>query len=301
MGRWLAAASSALVHVSAHPMLWVPGALAWVASVGWIPFVAAVVRMPTQSELTYFGAAMQTSGLWPLNLVLMAAGVVLIVTVAVGLVALGNAALDAELRGRPFEPIAAGRLFVTSLVGVLPVALVAFVLLIAVIAVAPGEFNRPQADPGPVLRIIGRLLPALVVGAMVIVGTAALAGLAGRAATEARNVAAGVVGLPRLVRRVGVAGGVHVGVTAGLGAAYVVFSWLLVRVLWAPIGAQLLSGGSVDAWGVLLLVGFVAIWLCLVLAGGTLQAWGSATWVALLHPRPVAARPGRPQEASVDR
>jgi hypothetical protein len=299
--RWLAAAGPALADVADRPTLWIPGALVWVASVGWIPFVAAVVRAPTQSELTYFGAGMQTSGLWPLNLVLIAAGVVAVVTVGVGLVAVGNAALDAELRDRPFSGVDAGRRFVTSLIGVLPVALVVFVLLVATIAVAPAEFNRPQGDPGPVLRTLGRLTPLLVLGALVVVGTAATAGLAGRAAAETGSVAAGMTRLPAMLRRAGAAGALHIGVTAVVGLAFLVLSGILVRVLWAPIGAGLLAGAAFDASGALLLVGFVAIWLCLVLAGGALHAWGSATWAALLHPRAIAARPGRPQEASIDR
>lgn len=300
MRRWLAAATSAMAHVSERPTLWVPGALTWVASVGWISFLAAVTRVPTQSELTYFGARMQTSGLWPLNLVLIAAGVVGIVTLAVGLVAVGNAALDAVLRAEPFVAADAGRRFVTSLIGVLPVALVVFALLIATIAVAPAEFNRPQADPGPVLRILGRLMPLLVLGAVVLVSTAALAGLAGRAASEARSVVGGLAGLPAMLRRAGSAGAVHIAVTAMLGIAFLVLCGILVDVLWTPIGAGMPAGGSVDAGGVLLLVGFVAIWLCLVLAGGALHAWGSATWSLLLRPPATVARPGRPQEASVD-
>jgi hypothetical protein len=301
MPRWLAAATSALSHVSETPTLWVPGALTWVASVGWIPFVVAVVRVPTQSELTYFGAGMQTSGLWPLNLVLIAAGVVVVVTLAVGLVAVGNAALDAMLRDRPFLAANAGQRFVTSLIGVLPVALVVFVLLVATIAVAPAEFNRPQADPGPVLRILGRLMPLLVLGAVVVVSTAALAGLAGRAATEAGSVAGGLAGLPAMLRRAGRAGVVHITVTAVAGTAFLVLSGILVNVLWAPIGAGLLADDTIDAAAVLLLVGFVAIWLCLVLVGGALHAWGSATWSSLLHPRATEGWPGHPQEAPIDR
>jgi hypothetical protein len=301
MRRWLAAATSAMAHVSESPTLWVPGALTWVASVGWIPFLAAVVRVPTQSELTYFGAGMQTSGLWPLNLVLIAVAVVAVVTLAVGLVAVGNAALDAVLRAQRFVAADAGRRFVTSLIGVLPVALVVFVLLVATIAVAPAEFNRPQADPGPVLRILGRLLPLLVLGAVVVVSTAALAGLAGRAATETGSVAGGLAGLPVMLRRAGSAGAVHILATALLGVAFLVLSGILINVLWTPIGAGMLTGGTIDAAGVLLLVGFVAIWLCLVLAGGALHAWGSATWSLLLRHRATVARPGRPQEASIDR
>jgi hypothetical protein len=299
--RWLAAASSALAHVADRPTLWVPGALAWVASVGWMPFVAAVARVPTQSELTYFGAGMQTSGLWPLNLVLIAAGAVAVATLGVGLVAVGNAALDALLGDRPFAPADAGRRFVTSFIGALPVALVVFVLLIATIAVAPAEFNRPQGDPGPVLRTLGRLMPLLVLGAVVVVSSAALAGLAGRAAIEAGSVAGGLACLPSMIRRAGSPGAVHTAVTAVVGIVFLVLSGILVHVLWAPIGAGLVAGGEIDATGGLLLVGFVAIWLCLVLAGGALHAWGSATWSALLHQRAMAAPPGRSQEAPIDR
>lgn len=301
MGRWLAAASSALAHVADSPTLWIPGALAWVASVGWIPFVAAVVRAPTQSELTYFGAGMQTSGLWPLNVVLIAAGAVAVVTLGIGLVAVGNAALDAVLRERPFAPAEAGRRFITSLIGVVPVALVVFVLLVATIAVAPAEFNRPQGDPGPVLRTLGRLMPLLVLGVVVIVSTAALTGLVGRAATEAGSVAGGLAGLPAMVRRAGSAGAVQFAVTIVVGSAFLILSGILLHVLWAPIGAGLITGGAIDATGALLLVGFVAIWLCLVLAGGALNAWGSATWSTLLRPRAISPPPARPQEVSIDR
>jgi len=301
MRRWLAAASSVLATVSERPTLWVPGALVWVASIGWIPFVAGVVRVPTQSELTYFGAGLQTSGLWPLNLVLIAAGVVAVVTLGVGLVAIGNSALDALLRDRPFDPADAGRRMVTSLIGVLPVAVVVFVLLVATIAVAPAEFNRPQADHGPVVRTLGRLLPLLVLGAVVVVSSAALTGLAGRAASEAGSVAGGLARLPAMLRRAGSAGAIHAAVTAVVGVAFLVLSGILVHVLWAPIGAGLLAGGAIDAGGVLLLVGFVAIWLCLVLAGGALHAWESSTWSALLQPGVIAASPDRPQEAPIDR
>ena len=302
MRRWLAASSGALNHVSERPVLWIPGALAWVASVGWIPFVAAVVRPPTQSELTYFGAGMQSSGLWPLNLVLIAAGIVLAVTLAVGLVAVGNAALNATIRDRPVDRADVGRLFTTSLAGILPIALVAFALMIALIAVAPVEFNRPQADPDPVVRTLGRLAPLLALGAVIVVATAAYASLAGRAAIERGAVVAGLVEAPGLARRAGLAGIVHIAVTAILGIGYLVLSGVLVGVLWAPIGLGLTNGEPIDATVVLLLVGFVAIWLCLVLAGGALHAWGSATWWTLLQPRPISGRtPGRSQEAPIDR
>jgi hypothetical protein len=56
---------------------------------------------------------------------------------------------------------------------------------------------------------------------------------------------------------------------------------LLLRVLWAPIEERLALNG-IDPAAMLLLVGFVAIWLCLVLAGGALHAWGSVSWTGVL-------------------
>jgi hypothetical protein len=52
-------------------------------------------------------------------------------------------------------------------------------------------------------------------------------------------------------------------------------------VLWAPIGVRL-EGEGIGLAAMLLLVGFVAIWLCLVLGGGALHAWGSAAWTRIL-------------------
>jgi uncharacterized RDD family membrane protein YckC len=52
----------------------------------------------------------------------------------------------------------------------------------------------------------------------------------------------------------------------------------LLRVLWAPISVDLAAGHLVSAQILLLLVGFVAIWLALVLAFGALHAWVSTLW-----------------------
>ena len=52
----------------------------------------------------------------------------------------------------------------------------------------------------------------------------------------------------------------------------------LLRVLWAPIRVELAAGQLVSPQALLLLVGFVAVWLALVLAFGALHAWVSAWW-----------------------
>ncbi|MBW3612780.1 MAG: hypothetical protein KY392_02835 [Chloroflexi bacterium] len=102
---------------------------------------------------------------------------------------------------------------------------------------------------------------------------------------------------PRALLASGAAGWTHTVATFALRAGYVAFAALLLRVLWAPIGAQLAIGAGFGVVPVLLLVGFVAIWLCLVLGGGALRAWSSETWTRVLEHRGARddATGGRPQ------
>jgi hypothetical protein len=283
-----------------RPALWLPGALAWLTTVGWVPFVLAVVRPPSVAELTYLGSRAYTSGLWPWHAVLAAAGAVALTVVALGLASAGNAVLLAAAERRRAAAGDAGNLLVLALVGAVPVAICALAIAIGVIAIGPAEFNRPQAEPSPVLRTAIRLAPLLVfTGVLGLVGST-LAGLAGRAATRG-GAGSGLAALPALVRRAGRAGLLHVVVAAVIGLAHLVLTGLLLSVLWAPIGAGLGVGGGIDLAAVLLLVGFVAIWLCLVLAGGVVHAWASLTASALLDDRVVGPVPERTQETPIDR
>ena len=60
--------------------------------------------------------------------------------------------------------------------------------------------------------------------------------------------------------------------------AWLVLTWGLLRILWIPIGRQAESGALLAPASVALLVGFVAIWLCLVAGAGVLHAWSSTWW-----------------------
>ena len=295
MRRWRAAAGSALGVVADRPALWLAGGLAWVATVGWVPFVVAVVRPPTAAELTYLGTGVWTSGMWPLNVVLGGLALVALTVVLLAAAALGNAALVRAVDGRSLKPADPGRLLVPALLGTVPVAIGLLALLIALIAVGPAEFNRPQAEPGPMVRTAVRLAPIIVFTGVVGVLASTLAGLAGRAALRAGGVIQGIGTVAALVRRAGRAGLVHLAVSVAAAAAFLALAGLLVGVLWAPIRAQVAAGGGIDLAGGLLLVGFVAIWLCLVLAGGALHAWASATATLLLERR-SANEPDRPQQ-----
>jgi len=299
--RWSAAAGASLRHVADRPALWLPGALAWLATIGWVPFVIAVVSTPSVAELTYLGSRFWTSGLWPWNAVLVAAGAVAVAVVALSLASAANAVLLAAAGRRQAATRDAGSLLVLALLGAIPVAFCALAIAVGVIAVGPAEFNRPQAETSPILRTAARLAPLLLFTGLLALVASTLAGLAGRGAIRAGDPAGGLAAVPGLVRRAGRAGIVHLTAAAIVGLAYLVLTALLLTVLWEPIAVGLDAAAGIDLAAGLLLVGFVAIWLCLVLAGGVVHAWASMTASALLGDRVVGPVPERPQETLIDR
>ncbi|MDQ2673589.1 MAG: hypothetical protein M3Y40_02940, partial [Chloroflexota bacterium] len=173
---------------------------------------------------------------------------------------------------------------------------------LAVAAVGPAEFNRPAVESSPLWRLVARLAPLLVFGAVVTIAASTLAGLAGRAAMRGGSVTTGLTASLALGAAAGRAGLWHLVVAVVAGLSYLALTGLLLTVLWAPIRAALLGGAPLDLASGLLLVGFVAIWLCLVLGGGALHAWASATATILLGGRRgTSSAAGRPQEMQLDR
>jgi hypothetical protein len=279
MGDWLRAARSAASEVGDRPPLWIPGALAWSVSVGWIALVAGVIRPPSAGELTFFGAGIATSGLWPWNLVIGIAAAAMLVVAAFALAALAETVL---IRAGGAAALDLRRALMLAGVCAAPVAVLLLFVGTVVPLVAQGEFNAPMADGDPVLRTLARVSPLL---AAVLV--AAVAGAAVHAAAL-RDVEAGPGSIgaalgraPARLARLGGGGVVHAMALAAMRIGHLVLAAILLRVLWDPIGGRLTDGG-IDLATILLLVGFVAIWLCLVLSGGALHAWGSVTWTRLL-------------------
>src|SRR6188508_871823 len=178
MRRWREAATASVGVVSARAELWLPGALAWVASVGWIPFVIAVGQPPSVAELTFLGARIVTSGAWPWNAVLIGAAVVALVLLACAVTATANAVLIALLARRAPSAGDARRILTVNVVMALPAVLSTLVVLMALVAIAPLEFNAPDPAGGPVLRTALRLMPYLVLLAATAVVGAALASVA---------------------------------------------------------------------------------------------------------------------------
>jgi hypothetical protein len=140
------------------------------------------------------------------------------------------------------------------------------------------------------LRIAGRLAPLLVVLGVLAwlgqaVGAVAIRRAVGRdplAIGAAVRAAIGDV-VRHPARRLGLALTSFAADLLAIGLAVV-----LLRAVWAPIGADLAAGQLVSPSALLLLVGFVAIWLAITLAFGALHAWVSTWWSLEL---------GSPQEA----
>lgn len=302
-GSWLRHAGEAARVAADRGDLWLPGALGSIAYLAWLPLMLTVAVPPRTSDLAFLGASLFSSELFPLNVLLIATLVALGVVVACLLAALAEAALlRAAGLGTPDRSMTRELevTFSVMLVAVLPAVAVAAALISGVAAVAPAEFGAPDLGTPLLLRIAGRVAPLLVafvilawlgqaVGAVAIrraVGPAALpVGAALRAA--ARDL----IGHP--LRRLGLA---LVSFAADLLA--VVLAAALLRVIWAPIASELGAGRLISPSALLLLVGFVAIWLAIILAFGALHAWVSTWWSLELGGEEAVARSGA-QEARV--
>lgn len=289
MRRWLSAAIGALRQVADAPALWLPGALAWLVTVGWIPFAAALVT-PTTSGLTYLGSGLFSSGAWPWNAVAIGSGLLAMVLVAFVLAAIAEVAL---LGGASAPPRAALEVAAAGMILAGPALALAFLAALAAGMMAPAEFNAPEAEPGPLVRLVLRLLPLLLAMLVAVTAGAALHAAASRELVRGRTRVGGAFGRGAgRLRRAGRPAVIHVAAVLLARVAYLVVAALLLSVLWAPIGVRFETG--IDAGAVLLLVGFVAIWLCLVLGGGAVHAWGSLTWTRILADPATTASPEAP-------
>ena len=278
MHAWLRATRSAADEVAGHPASWLPGALAWTATVGWIALVIGVTRPPTVGELTFVGARIFTSGAWPWNVVAGAAAIVLVLVLAFVLAAAGEAVL---LRQRLASFALTWRLAVVGLVCAVPAAVALAATMAAAAGMAPAEFNAPEPGPGPLVRTALRVAPLFVAVVVASAVGAAFHAAAARGVAAGRSTGSALRDAPAGLAAAGSAALLMAATLNLARVAYVALAAILLRVLWAPIGTRLETDG-IGLAVMLLLVGFVAIWLCLVLGGGALHAWGTAAWTRIL-------------------
>jgi hypothetical protein len=239
---------------------------------------------------------MQQSGAWPWNFVAFAFGVLLLVLVAFGLAALGTAALRASVDGTAFGRMAVGRQLAVALVAGTPAIVGVAAVLVGVAAVAVTEVQRPESTVDPMVRIVGRVAPLVAFAVVLAAIGSGVAAVAGREAVVRGSAVDGIGATPARLRGIGAPAVLHL-LASLIAAAVAVGAFvLLLGVLWAPIAARLGVGAGADPVTGLLLVGFVAIWLCTVLGGGALHAWSTATWSRLLDAEPLSG-PSAPEAA----
>jgi hypothetical protein len=263
--------------------LWLPGALGALPYLGWLPLVVTVGAAPRTSDLAFTGADLLSSSLFPLNVILISIVAALAVLVACLIASFAQASLlRAQGLGTPGRSMAreVEVTFSVMLLAVLPAVAVGAALVSGVAAVAPAEFGTPDLGIPLAVRIALRLAPLLAAFVVLTLLGQAFAAVALRRATgsdacplgeAAKAAVRDLLGKP--IRRLGLALTAFVTdlVTLALAVA-------LLHVLWAPIGADLGSGDLVSPTALLLLVGFVAIWLAVILAFGALHVLFSTWW-----------------------
>jgi hypothetical protein len=282
-GSWLGHAAAAGRIASDRGDLWLPGALGALGYLGWLPLVLTVATVPRISDVAFLAAGLLDSELFPLNVLLIAVLGALGVLLGCLVAALAEASvLRAGGLGTPGRSLSreVEATFSVIMVAVLPAVAVGAATLSGAAAVAPAEFGAPDLGLPLALRVALRLAPLLV--ALVILAWAGVAfgAVAIRRATgpDAQPVGAALrtslrelIGHP--VRRMGLA---LVSLVADLVA--VALATLLLQLPWDPVEAALAGGRLVSPSALLWLVGFVAIWLAIVLALGALHAWVSMWW-----------------------
>jgi hypothetical protein len=227
---------------------------------------------------------MYTSSAFPGNVIALAVVVVagfavLCLLAAMGEVALQRTATGPE-SGRPHFASATLTAFSVVLASSLPAAVAVGFVLTRLVAVAPGEFQSPDIGTPILVRLALELVPYLVALLVVMLLVQAFAGVAlRRAQAEPAMAVTSILAaaaadlLRRPWSRLGVAGS-----SLLLDLIAAIASFALLRILWTPIGAAIDGGRLVNPDILLLLLGFVAIWLALLLAAGAVHVAISAWW-----------------------
>ncbi len=291
MSGWLARSAAAARLAGERPDLWLYGALAWLPVLGWLPLIVAVAHPPTIGDLAFLGAELYGAGSYPWNVLLLS---LVCAAAVIGACLLASAGQTGVLRGlaqgarrgredRPWS-LDLGATFGWSVMASLPLAIALAATGVGFVAIAPDEFTSPDSN-GPLgVRLAARLAPFLLLsGASLLLslamGAAAIRCMRGADGGSIRGALRGALGFlrHRPLRLLGSAIGV-----AAVNGALLGGELALLRVLWAPIGADLDAGQLLTPTALGLLLAFVAIWLSLLAAGGALHTWSSAWWNAEL-------------------
>jgi hypothetical protein len=277
---WLSGALAAARIASDRADLWLPGSLAPFAAAGWIVLLLTVTPLPAAAGAAGLGLQILASPWWPWNAVMLVVAVAsglatLLLVVAFGEVALLLGLADRGTSGPlPTVPRATGLLALATLPVLALAAVFAWLAAPAVVDV----ISLPDPSTSLPVRVLAVTWPYLLGLAAVIV----VAQSFGAAALRGRGRGLGPRAISRRVPRLLP----QAAVTAALFVIGQVATALVLALLWQPLDDRLLEAGLAQPTTVVLLVGFVWIWLVLVILAGVVQAWTSAWWNATLDAGP---------------
>jgi hypothetical protein len=266
MRGWLVRGVDAARLATNRSDLWLPGAVVAFAGAGWVVLLVTVAPPLGTGDAASFGLRLAASPWWPWNVVILVAAVFSgLLTLLVG-IAFGEVAMLLALAD-PAGPLprTVPRAMAVLLGAALPV--LAGVLLILW-----------RVGPALVDAIAGQRLLAVAWPFVVLIGVIAVVAqafgatglrLPGRSTLQAIRQRGG-----RLVLQA-------VATFAAFLAGQLLTAAIL-SLLWQPLAARLADGGPAQLTTALLLLGFVWIWLVLVVLAGIGQAWTSAWWSAEL-------------------
>lgn len=289
MTAWLRRGAAAATLAGERGDLWPAGALAWLIYAGWLPLLL-VVAPPNGSDVEYFGVSLVTSGSYPANVIALSAALVAGFCLLLLLASACEVALAGAVRRAVRHPQSGAALggLAILLLATVPVIVAGVALVLEIISVAPGVYTSPDVSTPVLLRLGAAVFPYLVAAAVGLVVGQVFGGLALRLLVRdpAHDTAAAIAGaLRRLARDPwGPLGVALVGTLKDLLLTGV--GYLVLALAWRPVSESIQVSRLTSPPTLLLLVGFVGIWLALVMVGGTLHAIISTWWLAEVSPVP---------------
>jgi hypothetical protein len=241
------------------------------AFAGWVVFLGVVAAPADENDVLFLGIRLAASPWWPWNLVAVVAAVLSGIGTMLLAIAFGEVALQMGLveRGGDDIPVT-----VRGAMAALGVAGGAVVVVAAVLAwlAAPAfmeAFTQPDRTAPYLLRLAAAAFPALLVLAVAAVMAQALGAVALR-----RPWRAALVTLRSRAHRLVP----QAALTAAVFLAAQLTTLVVLDALWGPLSGRLAAGGLSEPSTPILLLGFVWIWLVLVILAGVIQAWIAAWW-----------------------
>jgi hypothetical protein len=274
---WLGGGLAAAGVATRRAELWVPGAMVSFAFAGWAVFLAVVASPPDEGDAVFLGVGLAASPWWPWNAVALVIAVLSGLGIMLLAVAFGEVALLMRLSDKRYGvplsvPRAAGRLGLAAV----PIVILAAVLLWASAPAFLDAFGQPDPSTPYLVRVMGITWPALLALAAAASVAQAWGALALRlpwrlALATLRHRAHRVIPQAMLTMAVFLAGQV--------------LTVVALSSVWQPLSRRLAEDGLSEPSTSILLLGFVWIWLLLVILAGVVQAWISAWWTEELAPR----------------